>query len=94
MHDYPDVESHQDFESVKTRLGSEIRRRRLEIGLSQEAFAANLGVHRTYLGAVERGEVNLSLQKLFVLTLAFKCEFSELFAPIDNAHESQAGEAS
>lgn len=33
-------------------------------GLSQEAFADVLDVHRTYMGAVERGECNLSLQSI------------------------------
>jgi transcriptional regulator with XRE-family HTH domain len=33
-------------------------------GLSQEAFADVLGVHRTYLGAIERGERNLTLKSL------------------------------
>ena len=33
-------------------------------GLSQEAFADELGVHRTYMGGVERGERNLTLKSL------------------------------
>jgi transcriptional regulator with XRE-family HTH domain len=32
--------------------------------MSQESFAEMLGVHRTYMGAIERGERNLSLQSL------------------------------
>ncbi|WP_267128475.1 helix-turn-helix domain-containing protein [Leucobacter muris] len=32
--------------------------------MSQEAFAERLGVHRTYMGAIERGERNLSLRSL------------------------------
>ncbi|WP_235568474.1 helix-turn-helix domain-containing protein [Mycobacterium sp. Root135] len=37
---------------------------RLDHGFSQEAFADHMGVHRTYMGAVERGERNLTLQTL------------------------------
>ncbi|OKH75832.1 Cro/Cl family transcriptional regulator [Mycobacterium sp. SWH-M1] len=45
-------------------VGRNLRRYRLEHGFSQEAFADHMGVHRTYMGAVERGERNLTLQTL------------------------------
>lgn len=45
-------------------VGRNLRRYRLEHGFSQEAFADHMGVHRTYFGAVERGERNLTLQTL------------------------------
>ncbi|MDL9944560.1 helix-turn-helix transcriptional regulator [Gordonia sp. ABSL11-1] len=43
-------------------VGRNLRRYRLERGYSQEVFADFMGVHRTYMGGVERGERNLTLQ--------------------------------
>lgn len=45
-------------------LGKNVRAHRVARNLSQEAFADFLGVHRTYLGAIERGEKNLSLRSI------------------------------
>ena len=45
-------------------LGSNVRSHRLALALSQEAFADVLGVHRTYVGAIERGDKNLSLRSV------------------------------
>ena len=45
-------------------VGRNIRRLRRERGLSQEDLADEIGVHRTYMGGVERGERNLTLRSL------------------------------
>lgn len=48
-----------------TRIfGERVRRRRLEIGLSQEAAAVRCGIHWTQLGKVERGQRSLRLETL------------------------------
>ena len=50
--------------SLRVRLGRTVRKLRAKKGFSQESFAAKVGVHRTYMGAVERGEVNISLDNI------------------------------
>lgn len=49
---------------LQKKVGRNIRAYRLEKGLSQEAFAEHIGVHRTYMGGLERGERNLTLRSL------------------------------
>ena len=49
---------------LQRTLGRNLRAFRQERGLSQEAFADVLGVHRTYMGGIERGERNLTLKSL------------------------------
>jgi transcriptional regulator with XRE-family HTH domain len=49
---------------LQRAVGCNLRAYREEQGLSQEAFADTLGVHRTYMGGVERGERNLTLKSL------------------------------
>lgn len=49
---------------LQRRVGRNLRAYRVARGLSQEAFADVLGVHRTYMGGLERGERNLTLKSL------------------------------
>lgn len=63
---------------LQTRLGRVIRQLREAAGYSQEGFADEVGVHRTYMGAVERGEVNISLRNLVRIAEALGLRVSEL----------------
>lgn len=47
---------------LQRRLGANLRAHRAKLRLSQEAFADVLGIHRTYIGGLERGERNVTLK--------------------------------
>ena len=63
---------------LNARLGCNLRRLRLAAGLSQEALAAQCELHRTYVGAVERGERNVTLQTLEKIATALHVDPLEL----------------
>jgi len=64
--------------SPEISLGAAIRRRREELGWSQEGLAFECGLHRTYIGAIERGEKNLTLRNAIRVAAAMKCNASDL----------------
>ena len=72
-----------DHEKAQKRLGAAIRDKRKASGYSQEAFASYCGVHRTYMGAIERGERNISLMNIIRVADALKMKPSELLALAD-----------
>jgi transcriptional regulator with XRE-family HTH domain len=59
---------------LQLTVGRNLRRHREELGLSQEAFADLVGVHRTYMGGLERGERNLTLKTLERLSAVLKLD--------------------
>lgn len=64
--------------SLRRALGRAIRQRRTELGFSQDSFADHCGLHRTYIGAIERGERNLSLESLATVATALDTPLSSL----------------
>ena len=60
-------------------FGQKIKKLRQDKKLSQEAFAEIVGVHRTYIGMIERGEKNITLENINKLAIAFNISLSELF---------------
>ena len=72
-------------------LGSRVREYRLKKGFSQEAFADHCGIHRTYMGGIERGERNLTIQTVFTLAKGLGMTLSELLSSVEkelNQHGS------
>jgi transcriptional regulator with XRE-family HTH domain len=56
--------------SARKVFSDNLRKARLTKGLSQEALAQLTGIHRTYVGSVERGERNISIDNMERLALA------------------------
>jgi len=66
-------------EDILQRLGSRIRRLREKANISQEALGQIAGLHRTYIGAIERGERNPSVLSLKKIADALKVTLGDLF---------------
>ncbi len=62
----------------RAAFGSNVRSHRSDIGISQEALADACGLHRTYVGAIERGERNVSLMNICRIARALSCPPAEL----------------
>lgn len=60
------------------RFGHRVRTLRKRQGLSQEDLAEKSGLHRTYIGGIERGERNPALLNLLKLAAALEVEVGEL----------------
>ena len=65
-------------EPVLQALGTAIRTRRLELGLSQEELGFRAGLDRTYIGGIERGERNVSLKNIQAIAQALGVHASTL----------------
>lgn len=61
------------------KLGKKIRELRKEKGFSQENFAYEVGLDRTYMGSVERGERNIAALNLIRIAKTLKVEVGVLF---------------
>jgi len=70
------------MQQIQRKLGDRIRKLRSRRGWSQEQFAAVSGLHRTYIGAVERGEKNLTISTLHTLAKTLDTSISQLFRGI------------
>lgn len=64
---------------IKQKFGNNLKRLRLETGLSQEKLALNADIDRTYIPSIEKGERNVSIVIAEKLAIALNIPISELF---------------
>jgi len=69
--------------SLLQKLGENVRAFRHSQGISQEELAGRSGLHRTYVGSVERGERNISLLNLAKLAKALGIPLETLIKNIE-----------
>lgn len=70
-----------EHEQLHIVVAENIRSRRQSLELSQEAFADICGLHRTYIGAIERGERNVTVNTLARVAEALGCSAIDLLSP-------------
>ena len=66
--------------TTQKQFGDRVKDLRLAKGLSQEDLAFKAGMHRTYLGGIERGERNPSLKNIAAIARALDVALPELFS--------------
>jgi len=63
---------------VLIKFGNKVREQRLLLGLSQEELAGRAGVHRTYVGMIERAEKNITLTNVEKIAKALNLSIDEI----------------
>lgn len=64
---------------TRKQLAKKIRDLRKKAGISQEELGFEAGLHRTYIGSIERAEQNVSVDNIHKLAKALKVSVDELF---------------
>ncbi|MBW7942533.1 MAG: helix-turn-helix transcriptional regulator [Candidatus Kuenenia stuttgartiensis] len=64
--------------TILQKFGQKVREERIKHGLSQEELAARAGVHRTYIGMIERAEKNITLTNIYKVAQALELSISDL----------------
>ena len=71
----------RNVESARDRVARHMRALRADQGISQEALAAKVELHRTYIGSIERSERNASLDNIERIAHALGVDVCELLSP-------------
>lgn len=65
-------------QEILTKFGNKVRERRIALGLSQEELGERAGVHRTYVGMIERAEKNITLENIEKIAKALRISIDKL----------------
>lgn len=72
-----------DDKPLAEEIGASIRQLRIAAGLSQEEFADRCGVHRTYIGSIERGEKAITVETANKIVKALDMSLSQFFRRLE-----------
>lgn len=64
---------------ILIKFGKKVREERAMLGLSQEGLAGRAGVHRTYIGMIERAEKNITLENIQKVCKALNLKIGDFF---------------
>ena len=64
---------------VLVKFGKKVREERTNLDLSQEELASRAGVHRTYIGMIERAEKNITLENIQKVCKALNLRIGDFF---------------
>ncbi|WP_419206693.1 helix-turn-helix domain-containing protein [Photobacterium leiognathi] len=66
------------MKDLAKRFGTNLRQKRRDTGVSQDQLALQADIDRSYIGRIERGEVNITLEKAYQLAKVLECDVREL----------------
>jgi transcriptional regulator with XRE-family HTH domain len=69
--------------SLNAKFGRTVRSLREHAGYSQEGFADTINVHRTYMGTLERGRANPTLDMIARIAAGLRMSLAELFEKVE-----------
>lgn len=64
---------------ILIKFGNKVREERTKLDLSQEELAVRVGVHRTYIGMIERAEKNITLENIQKVCKALNLKIRDFF---------------
>lgn len=74
-------------QKLSSNFGLIIRELRKEKNLSQEELSFKAGVHRTYIGMIERGEKNITLENIQKLSIALETTMKVIFENLEKSRK-------
>jgi transcriptional regulator with XRE-family HTH domain len=77
------------MQRIEALFGEAVRKRRSELGISQEDFADKAGIHRTYVSSIELGKVQISIVIAHKLAVALEMPLSKLWQRVERSAAKQ-----